>query len=372
MKDKKAKVLFVMHMPPPVHGSTMMGQYIHDSKLINDNYECRFINESLSVSVSEVGKFRFGKLTNLYKHVRNIKNAIKEFEPDLIYTTPAGGDFSAGCIRYVFEHLAMNKAGCPKVLHIHNKGRRDITQKWYLGWYYRLLFKRAKVIFLSDLLVAQYDKWLASDQVLVCANGIPDVAGELNRKFNEKMPKILYLSNLIETKGVIVLLDALQTLKNEGLMFECNFVGAESKEIDKQRFNKEVSDRELEGMVHYLGKKFGYEKDAIYKDSNLFVFPTYYSGECFPLVLLEAMQYGLPCVSADNGAIRQIVMDGKNGYVVPQRDSETLSARIKTLLSDKLLYESFSKESRRLFKEKYSLETFESNLNKCIHETLIS
>lgn len=40
----KSKILFIMHMPPPVHGAAMMGKYIHDSKLINDKFECHYIN----------------------------------------------------------------------------------------------------------------------------------------------------------------------------------------------------------------------------------------------------------------------------------------------------------------------------------------
>ena len=36
----KPKILFIMHMPPPVHGAAMVGQYIHDSKLINRELDC--------------------------------------------------------------------------------------------------------------------------------------------------------------------------------------------------------------------------------------------------------------------------------------------------------------------------------------------
>lgn len=46
------------------------------------------------------------------------------------------------------------------------------------------------------------------------------------------------------------------------------------------------------------------------------MFPTYYHNECFPLVLLEAMQHGLPCISTNEGAISDIVDDGVTGYIV--------------------------------------------------------
>ena len=40
----KPKILFIMHMPPPVHGAAMVGQYIHDSKLINREFDCHYFN----------------------------------------------------------------------------------------------------------------------------------------------------------------------------------------------------------------------------------------------------------------------------------------------------------------------------------------
>ena len=40
---KYSKVLFILHMPPPVHGASMVGKYIHDSKIINEKNNFLFI-----------------------------------------------------------------------------------------------------------------------------------------------------------------------------------------------------------------------------------------------------------------------------------------------------------------------------------------
>ena len=45
-----------MHMPPPVHGASMMGKYIHDSKLIDQTFDCRYINLTLAKDLSDIGK----------------------------------------------------------------------------------------------------------------------------------------------------------------------------------------------------------------------------------------------------------------------------------------------------------------------------
>ena len=64
-----------------------------------------------------------------------------------------------------------------------------------------------------------------------------------------------------------------------------------------------------------MGRKYGEEKERLFRESDIFVFPTYYDIECFPLVLLEAMQYGLPCVNTDEGGIRDIVVND-SGFTV--------------------------------------------------------
>ena len=52
----KPKILFIMHMPPPVHGAAMVGQYIHDSKLINREFDCHYINLTTAKNLQDIGK----------------------------------------------------------------------------------------------------------------------------------------------------------------------------------------------------------------------------------------------------------------------------------------------------------------------------
>ena len=42
VKEKLPRILFIMHMPPPVHGAAMVGKYIHDSRLVNEAFDCRY------------------------------------------------------------------------------------------------------------------------------------------------------------------------------------------------------------------------------------------------------------------------------------------------------------------------------------------
>ena len=57
------------------------------------------------------------------------------------------------------------------------------------------------------------------------------------------------------------------------------------------QFSEEVDKRNLNDRIAYVGRKVGEEKEAFFRQSDVFVFPTYYYNECFPLVILEAMEY---------------------------------------------------------------------------------
>ena len=56
------KILFILHLPPPVHGASMMGKYLHDSKLINETFECKYINLTTAKSLQDIGKNSINKL----------------------------------------------------------------------------------------------------------------------------------------------------------------------------------------------------------------------------------------------------------------------------------------------------------------------
>lgn len=81
----KPTILFVMHMPPPVHGASMVGQYINDSKLINKQFECRCINMMTASSLEDIGKISLSKLEAYWKLLKNIKKEVQAFRPDLVY-----------------------------------------------------------------------------------------------------------------------------------------------------------------------------------------------------------------------------------------------------------------------------------------------
>lgn len=364
----KKKILFIMHYPPPIHGAAMVGQYIRESELLNSEFTTKYINLSTSKSVDEIGQ------TGIVKWVRYLKiilKTIKElwfFRPNLVYIT-----LTAQGIGFYKDALLVFLAklhGIKVIIHFHNKGvqsRQDYTLDNLL---YKWVFKNTKVILLAPELYQDVQKYVPLDHVYYCANGIPEIKRLVVEDKEEAVPPVLlFLSNLILSKGVLVLLDASKILKQQGIDFHCNVVGG-AGDLSEKEFEAKINELGLETNVSYLGKKYGDDKIEIFNDASIFVLPTFYENECFPLVLLEAMQFSLPLVSTDEGGIPSIIDNGENGYLVPKKNAAALAETLKELIKNADLRIRMGKKANIDFNEKYTLSIFESNIVSILKQVL--
>ena len=376
MKIKKTRILFVAPLPPPVHGSAVVSKQIKDSKLINDTFCCDWVNMSTSRRMDEVGKITLSKPLRLFASLCKLMWLLLINRYDLCYLaiTCHGKPFLKDAPFVLLCKLFYNKI----VIHQHNKGLSEDVEKWPYRRLMPLIYKNTKIILLSWHLYPDIEKVVKKENVFICPNGINviDLGVEVdnselyiyndNKDINE-IPRLLFLSNLIESKGVIVLLDALKILMERGLTFQCDFVGGESKDIDIKRFAKEITNRGLSRVTFYRGKKYGKEKWRFFKQSDIFVFPT--ENDCFPLVLLEAMAHRLPIITTNEGGIPDIVVNGKNGIICERKNPESLANCITVLLNDKNLCRKMGDEGYRILKERFTEELFEEKmleiLNTC-------
>ena len=111
----------------------------------------------------------------------------------------------------------------------------------------------------------------------------------------------------------------------------------------------------------------------MFERADIFVFPTYYSNECFPLVLLEAMQHGLPCVTTDEGGIRDIVVND-SGFTVHRSSQGELAKEtadaMEKLITDAELRTTMGKAGRTRLEEMFTEEVFEKRMKGLLVESL--
>ena len=169
------------------------------------------------------------------------------------------------------------------------------------------------------------------------------------------------MSNYVKSKGIFDFLDALGLISNENLDFEARIVGSPVN-ISIEELELYTADKNINDRIVIVGPKYGDEKYDEFLNSDIFVFPTFYKPETFGLVVLEAMQFGLPVIATYEGSLPLIVDDGITGFLVNQRDITALASKIKTLINNSELRIQMGKNGRIKYLEKFTFEKFEKNI----------
>ena len=464
----KQKILFIAPLPPPVHGSAMVSQYIKDSRVVNEAFDCDFVNLSTSRSMEEIGKGGIKKLFRFVAAYFEVLWKLITHRYSLCYLaiTCHGMGFLKDA-----PFVLLCKLFCRKVvLHQHNKGLSRDVHRWPYRWLMPLVYRNTTVMLLSWHLYEDVASVVKREQVVVCANGVPPLdngqqstdgphpnplqgerglglldegfdltqkaqkaqkiiseqgcqradakgasvattrtlvlqrsagnspnansqnlqvaspllasgmgrhreaqfSSSLSSSLEPSVPRLLFLSNLIESKGIYVLLEACRMLKEEGIAFQCDYVGGESKMVSGESFRAAIATQGLADCVTYHGPQYGAAKERFFREADIFVFPTFYDNECFPLVLVEAMQHKLPVISTMEGAIPDIVTDGVNGFVCAQRDVQALAEALRRLIGDGQMRAAMGQRGYEMYREGMTLEAFEGNFTQALRSILNS
>ncbi len=362
----KPSILFILHLEPPVHGASVVGSYIKNSKVINDCFDSHYINLSTADSLSDIGQTSFKKLFVILKLYLHVFSYVFSNRVDLCYLTiNASGP---AWLKELGIVAILKLLNIPLVFHYHNKGVKLNASSWWKKQLYKFQFEDSTTILLSNLLYDDVADFVSVNDVQICANGIPNLSNthvEIHTKTSSEICKILFLSNLFETKGVYVLLEACALLKNKNIQFNCVFVGGEG-DVTEELFYNKTKQLNLQNHVVYIGKKYADDKVKIFAEADLFAFPTFYKNETFGLVNLEAMQFSLPVISTFEGGIPDVVVDGITGYLIPQNNIEALADKLELLIVNPTLRQEMGKAGKKRFEEYFTLEIFEKRLTKIL------
>ena len=172
--QKKSRILFIVPLPPPVHGSSMVCRQIQQSEKINAAFDCRFVNLSTSRGNDEVAGF--SPLLLLKKGGRFICSFLQTFwlllvfRPQKCYVAIACRGL--GFLKDAPFVLLAKLFGCKIFLHQHNKGMAGCVNKFPYRWLLPMVYRHATVILLSWLLYDDVSSVVKRDQVRICPNGI--------------------------------------------------------------------------------------------------------------------------------------------------------------------------------------------------------
>jgi len=328
------------------------------------------------MDIADSGKVGIKKILNFIKTYMNVIQSLIRNPPDLCYfaLTTTGAAFYKDFLLVGLIKLFRVKL----IYHLHNKGVSRNSSSKIVRIFYRNIFRNVDVILLSKRLYPDIMQYVPETKIFICPNGICDernlcMTQNVNSHYKNVRKKsvinILFLSNLLESKGIFILMEALAILKQKGIQFRCNIAGSEG-DITASRLLDRKENLNLSNEVNYLGKLYGEEKHQLYAESDIFVFPTYYPNETFGLVLLEAMSHSLPIISTPEGGIPEVVLDGINGFLVSQRNVVQLANKLELLIKDDKLRLKMGLAGRRKFEKEFTLERFENKLADILRKAI--
>ena len=179
---------------------------------------------------------------------------------------------------------------------------------------------------------------------------IASSANDLKKRFHfrESDFVFLFIGRLVKDKGIEELVDAFIQLKKNHPEIKLLLVGPYEQELDPISENT-ISRIEIDpNIVH---EDFQHDVRPYLAVSNALTFPSYREG--FPNVPMQAGCFNLPLIVTDINGCNEIVEHGKNGLIIPVKDSAALSDAMLTLLADKLLYSTLEKNARQMIVGRY-------------------
>lgn len=154
--------------------------------------------------------------------------------------------------------------------------------------------------------------------------------------------ELVFFGLVCEAKGVFDLLQAIKLINGQTKStFRVTIAG--HGDVDKAR--SAAGNLGVDALVDFTGWVDSQMRDALLAKADIFLLPSHFEG--LPMALLEAMSWGLPCITTPVGGIPDIVDDGVDGLLRPVGDVEALADAMRQLIDDPVLRQRLGKAARR-------------------------
>lgn len=353
MQHKKINLL--VQLPPPIHGAALINQRVCDiaersSELKNTIYRLNYAQnfEQMHAPASTKLAYTIRLLATIISgHFKN--------KPAITYL--AFSPFGAGFYRdFLLVVLALIFRSRP-YLHLHGTGlskNSPAIKALLLKW----MLTKSTLIVISESLLADLSQYLGKGKVVTVDNCVDD-PGPVVRDQNEDVVRVLYLANLDERKGVKIAIEAFSRLIVPGKRFELLVAGSDTARLSRENLQSFIDEKypQLKSCISLPGPVYGKEKADFFKSGDLFLYPSQHDAA--PLVVLEALSYGLPVVCSNQGALPDMIQDGVNGYV---SKSNKPSEYVELMLNCQSDLHTLSKRARESYLAKYTPDVFEQKI----------
>lgn len=294
---------------------------------------------------------------------RELKHFMKNEKPDKIFAYQAK--------TVIYGSLAAKASGITEIYTLiaglgsifRGNGLKNSMIKLIMKIEYRLACNACKKVFFQN----KDDKNEFVEHGIINPDKIVIINGSGVNLDNFKpvplpdKPAFLLIGRLIKDKGVMEYLKACERIKEEYPDIRCLLVGP--YDSNPSGLKKEELQPFLDkGIIEYFGEQT--DVRPYITQCSTYILPSYHEGT--PKTVLEAMAMGRSIITSDAPGCRETVTDGRNGYLIPIKDIDTLVKRMKTLIEDQDTNKKMAEYSLKLAKEKYDVKL----VNQSIMDTM--
>lgn len=238
---------------------------------------------------------------------------------------------------------------------------------------HKTISKSIKIVLLSKKLRRTFYFIKKDSLFLYVNNGLPIDRPVVLNKSKDEIFSILYLSNLIESKGYLDVVKAAILMKEKNILpkFHFHFAGdfmlnsSQDKSYTKvtearQLFFNLLEENDLSNYITYHGVVQGDKKNNLLQNADVFLLPTYYNVEAQPLTIIEALAYGCAIFATNYRGIPEMLIDGYNGKFVESNSPYSIATNLMDVNRENI--QEYSKNSIHLFDKSFTKENHIHNM----------
>lgn len=303
------------------------------------------------------------------KAYRELKKIIQEFQPDIVHTHAA----KAGAL----GRKAAKACGVPVIVHtyhghVFHSYFGAVKTKLYKLIERRLAKMSTGIIAISPLQkeeLSQIHHICPADKIEVINLGF-DLA-PFQHNLAEKRATIREKYQLAEDEVAVAIVGRLAPIKNHGLFL--NVIEELANQAIHHATYFIVGDgmekETIEQTANHLKETYGVKiimtswiTDIATFNAGMDIICLTSNNEGTPVSLIEAQACNIPVISTDVGGVRDIVLDGETGFIVPKNDLKSFSEKLKILITSKEIREKMSQNGWNYVRDKFHYTTLVKNM----------
>ncbi|MBM7618578.1 glycosyltransferase involved in cell wall biosynthesis [Bacillus tianshenii] len=364
----KKKILVVGPLPPPIHGESIAIDTIVSSRNLKKIFNIEVIDTSRG-EIKNIGKFTNKKIKDDILRITRLNKLVRNYNTDILYISISQTRF--GLLRDIIMINIGRKRVKKVITHLHGNKLGELINS--LNNYEKLFVKNGLLkvdvaVVLGDSLRNNFLGF--PKKVEIISNGIDEdfipnelIVSNQERKFQKKVDdpiQIVYLSNLMKSKGYHKIIKSVLNLRKQGFNLTLKLAGLIQDETLFESVMKEVQEENQSQFIEHLGVVTGQEKKDLLLNSDIMVLASDFEGQ--PISIIEGLAAGLPIISSCVGAIPDLILD--NGILLKDPTIAELQTHISEISTDKQMRIEMGKKSRELFLEKFTNKVYLENLTK--------